>query len=178
MLVIDTCSLVNLVRYYLPFDKNSILFNFIKTKVESKEIIVIDKVYEECSYVAKRIVVNELPFLKSNTINTSEYLPDKQFFHYTDNDFVNAVAKNKLSPELFEVEKSKFLEGADAKLLLFCKNNKNLITEPCIITEETEGSNDNKPFKKIPTLCKTLLIDTITLPTLLSQLKGIDIVFK
>lgn len=37
--VIDTNSLLSLIRYYLPFDKNGILFQFIKKKIEIGEII-------------------------------------------------------------------------------------------------------------------------------------------
>jgi hypothetical protein len=43
--IIDTNSLLSLVRYYLPFDKDKILYNFIKNKVQSGEIIIIDKVH-------------------------------------------------------------------------------------------------------------------------------------
>ena len=42
--VIDTSSLMSLVRYYLPFDKKSILFEAIKTKIANGEILVIDKI--------------------------------------------------------------------------------------------------------------------------------------
>jgi hypothetical protein len=37
--VIDTSSLIALVRYYLPFDKDDTLKIFFKKKVETKEII-------------------------------------------------------------------------------------------------------------------------------------------
>ena len=49
--------------------------------------------------------------------------------------------------------------------------------KPKIVTEETEGSNDFKDFKKIPSLCKILNIETITLPKLLYDLDGIDCIF-
>ena len=178
MVAIDACSLVNLVRYYLPFDKDSILFNFIKNKVESHEIIVIDKVYDECDNIAKGIVTSTLPFLKENQTNTVECLPDARFFHLLNNDFVNAVNKKKLNAEEFEIQKIAFVENADAKLLLFCKKNENLLIKPRIVTEETEGSNDNKLYKKIPTLCKGLDITPLTLPELLKEYDDIDINFN
>lgn len=65
IVLIDTSSLISLVRYYLPFDKNQTLYNFIKNKIESKKILILDKVYEECEYTAKGIVLKELEFLKS-----------------------------------------------------------------------------------------------------------------
>jgi hypothetical protein len=70
--VIDTNSLLSLVRYYLPFDKNSVLFDFIKTKIQSGEIIIIDKVLEECTYNSKGIVLKKL-----------DYLADKSFLKNT-----------------------------------------------------------------------------------------------
>ena len=36
--IIDTNSLLSLVRYYLPFDNENLLFNFIKDKIENGEI--------------------------------------------------------------------------------------------------------------------------------------------
>ena len=37
--IIDTNSLLSLVRYYLPFDKENLLFNFIKEKIEIGQIL-------------------------------------------------------------------------------------------------------------------------------------------
>jgi hypothetical protein len=178
MLVIDTSSLLSLVRYYLPFDSESILFNFVKNKIESGEIIIIDEVYRECEYVAKKIVVTSLPFLKSNQTKTTDCLPDKPFFHLVENDFRNRSIGKELTPTEFETQKNIFLNGADAKQVLFCKKNQNLLMLPRIVTEETEGSNDNKHFKKIPSLCKPIGITTISLPTLLQESQEIGLIFK
>lgn len=48
--VIDTNSLLSLVRYYLPFDKNGVLNDFFKKKIETGEIIIIDLVLQEFTY--------------------------------------------------------------------------------------------------------------------------------
>ena len=61
--VIDTSSLLSLVRYYLPFDKDLVLYNFFKSRVESGEIIILDKVYEECKYTAKGLVISSISYL-------------------------------------------------------------------------------------------------------------------
>ena len=91
--VIDTSSLLSLVRYYLPFDKNKTLYNFIKSKIELKEILILDKVYEECEYTSKGIVIKALPYIstKKHQINTNEILPDKKFFNQLENQFINGV---------------------------------------------------------------------------------------
>ena len=76
-IVIDTNSLLSLVRYYLPFDKNATLLNFFKNKIEEGEIIIIDKVYEQCSYIAKGLVFDKLDFLLNKTFLKSAKLPHK-----------------------------------------------------------------------------------------------------
>lgn len=177
-IVIDTSSLLSLVRYYLPFDKNDVLRNFIKQKIESKEIVILDKVYEECSYIAKGLVVKSLLYLneKNNRIKTTDILPSQKFFNQLENQFINGSVKNKLSDVEFESRKNSFLESADTKLLLFSINNKadNII----IISEETESNNDNKSFKKLPTICKILELEIKTLPELLKLYKDIDFEIK
>lgn len=179
MVVIDTSSLVSLVRYYLPFDKESTLFNFLKRKVEMREIIIIDKVFDECRNIAKGLVTNALPFLENHKKSTELCLPDKQFWHLLDHDFVNQAVRKKLADEIFEVRKTAFLNNADAKLILFCRQYNNTLSGmPRIITEETESNNDNKEFKKIPSLCKPLSISTITLPEFLAEQSDINCVFQ
>ena len=93
--VIDTSSLIALVRYYLPFDKDDTLKNFFQKKVETKEIIVIDKVHEESKYVAQKIVVNQLDFIntKGNTVNTTDLLPFPKFYNILDNQLCNKLIK-------------------------------------------------------------------------------------
>jgi len=45
--IIDTCTWVSLIRYYKPFDKGSIIYDFFKRKIEDKEIILLKEVSEE-----------------------------------------------------------------------------------------------------------------------------------
>ena len=51
--IIDTSSLLSLVRYYLPFDQDTKLFDFIKSEFENGNLILIDAVYQECDTVFK-----------------------------------------------------------------------------------------------------------------------------
>jgi hypothetical protein len=178
IVVIDTSSLLSLVRYYLPFDKNKILFNLIKTKIENKEIVILDKVYEECRFTSKGLVVETLEYIKikKNQIKTDEILPFPKFFNQLENNFINGSAKNKLSPVQFESRKDEYLESADVKLLLYSLQNRK--DKIIIITEETESNNDNKAFKKLPAICKFLNLEVITLPKLLKKYQDIDFEFK
>ena len=58
-------------------------------------------------------------------------------------------------------------------MILYAYNSKDI--EPVIIiTEETGYSNDGKVFKKIPEICKSIGITTMTLPDFLSKYDVID----
>ena len=188
--VIDTNSLLSLVRYYLPFDKNSVLFSFIKEKISSGEIIIIDKILEECEYISKGMVLSSLGFLAEKSflksfkipVNTEYILPPApaKFYRQIDNQFINGVIKNKLTPVEYENRKSDFLNSADMRLILFCLNLKkiNPQQEIYLVTEETQDSNDSKVFKKIPAICRILEIETLNLPQMLDRFDGVDIEFK
>ena len=173
--VIDTSSLIALVRYYLPFDKDDSLKNFIQKKVERKEIIIIDKVHEESKYVAQKIIVKELDFIntKSNTVKTTDLLPYPKFFNMVDNQLCNQTIKKlkDLNETEYEKQKNEYLDSADGKLILYCLKEKNQNTlldgVTILVTEETSTENDNKLFKKLPECCRVLEIENCNFPTLL-----------
>ncbi len=158
--VIDTSSLLSLVRYYLPFDKQKILFETIKAKIADGEIVVIDKIIDECEYTSKGIVLKTLSFLKDKTFNKSHKLPlntefilppaQVRFYRMVDNNFVVSIQKAKLNETQYDSLKNDFMNSADMKLILTSLNFKNDFPteEVFLVTEETEVSNDNKLFKK------------------------------
>ncbi|MCG8345295.1 MAG: DUF4411 family protein [Chlorobiales bacterium] len=176
--IIDTCSLLSLVRYYLPFDNEKILYDFIDLKISKGEIIILDKVLDECRYVAKGIIVKSLEYIDSKDliIKTIDLLPNKRFFNLLDNNFINGAVRNTLSDLEFENRKNAFLESADAKLLLYCMQNRE--NDIIIVSEETDSENDNKAFKKLPAICKNLDLSFMTLPQLLKNNKEIDLEFN
>jgi len=188
--VIDTNSLLSLVRYYLPFDKQSVLFDFIKEKINQGEIIIIDKVLEECSYNSKGLVIKTLSYLEDKAFVKSAKVPYKtesllapspaKFLRQVDNQFVNIIVRNnrKLTDTEFENQKNNFLNDTDIKQIILCLNLIKEGEEVILVTEESEVSNDNKLFKKIPAICKELGINRMTLPELLEKYDGINIDFK
>lgn len=188
--VIDTNSLLSLVRYYLPFDKKSVLFEFIKEKINQGEIIIIDKVFEECTYNSKGLVIKTLTYLEDKAFAKSAKVPYKtesllapspaKFLRQVDNQFVNTIVRNqrKLTDTEFENQKNSFLNDADIRQVILCLNLIKDGEEVILVTEESEVSNDNKLFKKIPAICKELDIPTMTLPELLDKYDGINIDFK
>lgn len=188
--VIDTNSLLSLVRYYLPFDKKEVLFQFFKSKIEIGEIIIIDKVLDECTYNSKGLVLSKLSFLTDKTFLTVSKVPYKtdrllvpntrQFFHHLNNTFVNQTVRRskRISEVEFESEKTRFIESADMKQVILSLYLKNQGEQVILVTEETESSNDNKLFKKIPVICKELEIETMTLPELIAKYDDVDINFQ
>jgi len=102
----------------------------------------------------------------------------RQFFHQLNTVFVNSPIRRKLTDVEFENQKNSFIESADMKQVILSLNLKNQGEQVIIVTEETESSNDNKLFKKIPAICKELEIQTMTLPELIAKYDGIDIDFQ
>jgi hypothetical protein len=188
--VIDTSSLLSLVRYYLPFDKQTILYEAIKSKIANGEIIVIDKIIEECEYLSQGIVLSQLPFLTEKSFNKTHKLPLNtefllppalaKFYRMVDNNFVITVLKNKLTETQYDSRKTDFMNSADMKLILtslnIMKDSPN--EELFLATEESEFSNDDKLFKKIPAICSQLGIQTINIQQLIDKLEGIEIEIK
>lgn len=171
--VIDTTSLVSFVRYYLPFDKADKLKELLEKKFNSGELIVLDKVFEESKFVAKGIVNKELKFLAKSPmiIKTDILLPEQKFFNRLENELCYGTQRNKLTATEYQIEQTKFLETADAKLILFCERDKKdlELDKPILVTEETKSENDGKLFKKLPEICAILNIEHCNLPTLLKD---------
>lgn len=187
--IIDTNSLLSLVRYYLPFDNENLLFNFIKDKIENGEIIIIDKVYEQCTYNSKGLVLKQLSFLTDKAFLKKSKTPHKtdtllapspaKFLRMVENQFVVTMQRKKITDVEFEVSKNKHLEDADTKQIILCLNLMQSESEVYLVTEETTESNDNKLFKKIPAMCNELNIKCITLPQLLKIYENeINVLFK
>lgn len=99
--IIDTSSLMALVRYYLPFDRDNKLKKLLQTKFENRELIVIDEVMAESQLLQKGIILKEFDFitLKSNRIiKTDTLVPDRKFFNRLENDFCNHVRRTSARP--------------------------------------------------------------------------------
>jgi hypothetical protein len=187
--IIDTSSLLSLVRYYLPFDTNNKLFDFIKQEIENGGIVVIDEVLKECEFTSKQLVVKSLKYLTDKDFKknykipykTKDILPPstKKFYNMVDDNFRTPLSRRLTEPE-FEQRKKEFLNSADARMILLALNEKhnNREIEIVIVTEESETANDHKAFKKIPAICKILDIEVMTLPELLSKYSDVNIEFK
>ncbi|MHB0756950.1 DUF4411 family protein [Polaribacter sp. M15] len=168
--IIDTSTWVSLVRYYKPFDNNSVIYDFFKQKIRGGEFILLSEVSIECSYVSKKIVTKELDFIidKQFITKTASLLPTRKFYNLLDNQFCNQFQKRLLSETDIESLTNDFLKSADAKIILkSIEISKTLDNQITVVTEETSSNNDNKLFKKIPLICKELNVECIGLPKLI-----------
>lgn len=172
-ILIDTSSLLALVKYYRPFDKEDLLKEFFKNKIDNGSILLIDKVFEESRYLSKGQIIKDLEFLqdKKRHFKTDELLPIKKFFNILDNQLCQVQLKNRLSSIEYEQKRNEYLDSADAKLILYCYNESNDLglDNPLLVTEETSAENDNKVFKKLPAICSILNIEQCNLPTLIKD---------
>lgn len=179
--VIDTNSLNALVRYYLPFDANNNLYELVKKKIQIGDIIILDAVLTECKFQSDGLVLKKLDFLEDKDFKKQYKIPLKtddlfppapaKFIRQVENQFSIGVMKNKLKDFEFELEKERWLNSADAKLITYCLNHNHQGTfeEIFLVTEETKAQNDLKVFQKIPAICDTLNINVLTLPELINK---------
>lgn len=180
--LIDTSSLLNLVRYYLPFDDQNKLYGFVENQFKAKNFIMLTAIYEECKGVSNGLVLEKLKFLKDKDIKKLQNKTATQKLHnLLDNNWHVPEQKNKLDNHEFTTKKQKFLKSGDCQLIFHAINirienkNKSIKNEVIIVTEESSSSNDNKLFKKIPLICKQEEIKCRSLPQLLEDLEvGID----
>lgn len=166
-IIIDNNSIINFFRYYY-FDKDynngkviyNKLFDFLISKIEKKEIIIIDKVFNEYhrnNDFKKKIKksVEDTSFLISFVADLSQkyYIKrNEKFFNYD---------RNLIEAALFKAEE----EDADLFLVAYCKyllEQNDRIEDPeskndvFLITDETNNTkNYNKLIQKIPIICKS-----------------------
>ncbi len=167
----DTCSLIALVRYYIPFDLSGELKDFILKGFKSKEFIILKQVKNECKQVGKGLVFQKLPQLKSIKHAPFDATPTADIHNLIDEMFIVPLKRKQIADSNYESQKSNFINSADFNLI-YCAMQNHYI----IITEESATNNDNKLFKKIPLICQEQKIKCITLPDLLKE--RVDISFS
>ena len=121
-IIVDTSSWLALVRYYIPFDPDSKIYLFFKEGVEDGSIILLDEVHQECSFVGKKIVINNLDFFKNkkNITKTTGLFPFPKFYNLVDNQFAIQYLKRRLTAIEYEIRK----ENSKRKFFEFsrCQN--------------------------------------------------------
>lgn len=133
--VLDTSSLLSLVRYYIPFDNEQVLFDFVKSKLFVGDVILIDKVLDECKYISRKIILKKLVFLKDEQFLRSSGIPYKtesllapspaRFLRMVDNQFAISAKKANLSDAQYDVVSAQKTKKISYKQSAFIR----LITE-------------------------------------------------
>jgi len=183
--VIDTSSLLSLARYYLPYDKNNILHDFLIEKLKNGELIIIDKVLQESRFVSQKAIPKSLPFLTDNKFcneyrigeDTAFLIPPapKRFYRMVENNFVVKSQVELLENQEYEALKTNFLNSADCKMIIKCDHLIASKEECLLITEESMQPNDRKLFHKIPKICQILDIDCCNIQEYLERTDEIKI---
>lgn len=174
VVVVDTCSLLRLVDYYLPLDKANKLVPLFEQLFYSREVVMTQAVYEECKHVSKEIIVKSLPFLiskesKKLIVTSDFFVPDQKLLRIVDEHFTIRAKFNSLKPEEQEAQKDSFLRGGDFSILQCAYMEKkgmagNLFRDDLrVLTDESSVENDSKCYKKIPSCCKFLGTPTINI---------------
>ena len=155
-LVVDSSSIRDFLKFYI-FDKlgdkevYSKLTNFLMLKIESKEIIVIDKVNNEIYDTKYTHGFKEAikPFIVKTV-----FLFDKVQDLIMNNRREDVIRiKGYSEQEIEQILKEYEEKHADLYLIAYCNYMKENNTTPILITEET-FSDDKKIIEKIPTICK------------------------
>jgi hypothetical protein len=171
-LVVDTSSIYRYSRYYY-FDKNKSkeiydkLNNFIIPKIRSKEIIILDKVYDELGDDEFEKIKNKIKSYKigSNhlikdvqTLRKKNYIKSNEKFHNNNPAVINQIIRKYEDRD------------ADLYLIAYCKELISNGHDAHLITEENvKELYYNKLVKKIPTICINEKIKCHTLPYILFE---------
>ena len=181
--LIDTSSLLSLVRYFHPFDKDEKLYAIIKKMFDEKQCLILESVFTESGHVAGGIILKKYSFLKKIKREKNIDIISPKLHKKIDDNWVIQKQKNKLNSDIeYETQKNDELGKADFQLIFMALNKReelaklepNLIPNDkqdfTIVSEESRSSNNNKLFKKIPIICKEEKIPCITLPKMLEKI--------
>lgn len=175
--LLDTSSLLNLVRFYLPFDSNNVLKNLFQQKLAEGELVIIDKVIAEARVIARGVILQNLPFITTKVVSTVNALPPSKFISLTDNQFCDQRVKRlKYSQEEYQVLKQDYLNSADAGLMIHAMLNK--ASNMMVISDESSTLNDGKLFKKIPVCCNLISVNCCTITDFMKNHLNINIVYS
>ena len=79
-----------------------------------------------------------------------------------------------LPDEQYALQKQSFMKSADYRIIVKSMQPKDMFDEGCsVLTEETPASNDNKVFKKLPLILKSIDIPVVNISQFFKN-NGID----
>ncbi len=163
---------------------NSIILDLINNSFENDYIKLSDEIFEaiQCFYDFSYKAIYKNPKqttqdAKIRNMFLNKLSTPKAFFNMLDYQFVHSVQKSKLTVPEFEARKADYLENADAMIVLYAYTQNKLGIQITVVSEESSAGNDDKMFKKIPSICNILEIDCISLPDLMKIFEEIEVRF-
>ena len=161
--LIDTNCLIDLARFYQPFDRDGVLRSYVQSCFESGDWILHEAVQREVKGAAGGIAWHAYSFLEAITTYPSIELIKPQQHKRIDRYWTTKRCR-EMKPREYRGRKRIYLRSADSQLVLTALSDKAQLT---IVTDESKFQNDGKDFKKIPIICDFENIPCISLPDLL-----------
>ncbi|MDP3042984.1 MAG: DUF4411 family protein [bacterium] len=169
-LIIDNNSLVDFFNYYY-FDRDngnkiySDIKNFLFQKINSGEIIIIDKIFKEFTYIDFRKDLKDIKStIKPFIVNTEHLIQEVE--QLSQDHYLEYNERFLQDKSLIVAEMDKILNGADLYLIALCKEyKKDDKIYPILVSEETtRKTNYQKLIDKIPSICNKEGIECVRLP--------------
>ena len=100
--LVDSSSLLQMVRYYLPLDKQGKLHALLSQYFAAEKLVIIDAVLAEVRSLAGGIVMKKFPFLADKKIAkpTADLFPDAAMNRRIDAEFKSKAGDN-LTPRVY-----------------------------------------------------------------------------
>jgi hypothetical protein len=126
--VIDTSSLLSLVRYYLPFDKEGKLIPFFERSIAEGSIVVLDRIAVECRRQGQGQVIKAMPFLLKSKYLTAltDIKTSRKLYNQIDNNFTNRSQTSILPPAEYSLKRDEFVNSADFEIILYAYSIKKI----------------------------------------------------
>lgn len=167
--VIDTSSLLVLVRHLLKFDRDGKLLKIIKEMFSQGTAVLHEVVHEE---IHRKMVAGALGFLHSAPRVLVQKPTPARLRHVHDH-WINKERN------LTDIKLEEYSLKADCQIIEHCRrmNAKMSSIEHVVVTEELPYLDENsnarpRPFKKIPDICAS---EGVRCMNLVDMLKEIDV---
>jgi len=164
--LIDANVFVYLKRFYYPFDHSGKLIKFVEEKFRDGTFILLQVIWDEVANLPDVSIAEEFSYLNPSESQSSDrqtlkikkvpaIIPEKTHHEYALKHWINPGTKRKLAKKHKinnGIIKHHWFEQGDFNLIAHAmRSPQNRI----IVTNETAfDEKGNKPFRKIPIICK------------------------
>ncbi|NVK04924.1 MAG: DUF4411 family protein [Flavobacteriia bacterium] len=172
--IFDTNTLVNLYRYvYQICENKDDLIEFFENMVADEEVLVLEKVLEECSYHQRTLKGELFPIFDTDAhfiVNKSGIIATGEFISELDKHLLTREGALLKKSEItaFEARRTNFLRSADAQMVIYALDLIAMGESVTIVSEESRRQNDGKEFKKLPIICDHFKVSVCSLADFLN----------